>query len=216
MTNPKWSASWPLLLLAVLALPADAAPRRRPGRVVRVERPRHLDPDPIHLCMVASMEEGKLSCWGQEPVLGSTLSLVSPAGLHGTGIVRAVAPSTMMDTCRTSTAHDVTVDVSAPPGGMPAIYALQGVALGDGVRIMPELQIASLPLRDEERPFVVLDRDGDTVADFATTAGPCPPDAETTAVSPDGRHASPFCVDYWVDDGRGYARVGRDIIYQCP
>ncbi|HUS63684.1 MAG TPA: hypothetical protein VMZ28_04035, partial [Kofleriaceae bacterium] len=64
-----------LLVLALMAAPADAAPRRH-GRVVRIERPRHVESGPIHVCMMISVEESKLVCFGQEPAAGSTLDLV--------------------------------------------------------------------------------------------------------------------------------------------
>lgn len=166
--------------------------------------------------MVTGMEDGKLVCYGQEPLIGSTVRLVSATGLRGTAEVRAVAPSTMMDTCRTGTAHDVTVEMTSTlPGSSPAVYALQGVAMAEEARVLPDVQVTGLPRRDQERPFVVLDRDGDSAADLAITAGECPPDAETAPVAPDGRRVTAFCIDYWLDDGRGYARAARDIIYQC-
>jgi hypothetical protein len=204
-----------LALLPAAASPADAAPRRRPGRVVRIERPRHVDADPIHLCMVAGMEDGKLICYGQEPLLGSTLRLVSVGGVRGTGAVRSVAPSTMMETCHTGTAHDVVLEMTSTlPGASPAVYALQGVAMSNEARVMPDVQVTGLPLRGQERPFVVLDRDGDAAADMAITAGECPADAQLEPVAPE-RRVTAFCIDYWLDDGRGYARAARDIIYQC-
>ena len=204
------------LALAPLAAPADAAPRR-PGRVVRVERRRHVDPAPIHVCIVTSLPEGKLVCYGKEPAIGSTLSLVSESGPRGEAVVRSVAPSTMMDTCRTGSATDVTVEVTTSlPGDTPTPLGVQGITLEERARLLPQqTAVPNLPVADPGRVWQVLDRSGDGVGDMAIAGGDCRGEEALVTVSPDGRALTAFCLDYWLDDGQGYARAGRDIIYMC-
>ena len=205
-----------LLALAPAVAPADAAPRRRPGKVVRIERPRRVAVDPVHLCQVTSTEEGRMTCYGQEPAVGSTVRFLDETGVRGGGVVRAVGPSAVMDTCQTGTAHDVTVDLDGPSSGPRfSFFALQGVSLAEGARIMLGVTIPALPRRDQERLWAAVDRDGDTAPDMAITASECASEVDVQALSPDGRRVTAYCLDYWMDDGHGYARAGRDIIYQC-
>ncbi|HUS63787.1 MAG TPA: hypothetical protein VMZ28_04550, partial [Kofleriaceae bacterium] len=141
--------------------------------------------------------------------------LVSERGLLGSAVIRAVAPSATMDTCRTGTFHDVTLEVSALQGTNFAVWGLQGVQRIDNVHALPGVTvIPALPLRDPERLWAAFDRDGDTVADMAVTAGECPADQAPPNPSV-GRQVTAACIDYWFDDGHGYARAARDIAYQC-
>lgn len=207
-----------LVALALVAAPADAAPRHRHGRVVRIERPRRVEPDPVRLCMLTSPDEGKMMCYGQTPPLvGSALQMVSDSGVRGSGVVRDVGPSAF-DPCRLGSAHDVTVEASGglvSPAPTSYVVALQGVALGDDARLLPNPQIASPGRRDLEQVWIALDRDGDSAADWLTVVADCSGEVRSLPLSANGQRVTPYCIDYWLDDGSGWNRAGRDIFYQC-
>jgi hypothetical protein len=206
-----------LLLVVLAAAPADAAPRRRAGRVVRIERSRVIEPDPVRMCMVISLEEGKITCYGQTPPpAGARLALVSDGGLRGTATVRASSPSSY-DVCRLGSAHDVTVDLDGTPAqSSPAslIVAVQGVTLGDGARLLLTPQVAS-PGRRDDQVWTGVDRDGDTTPDMLTTVGECSAEIHPLPVPSGGQRVQPLCIDYWLDERGGWSRAGRDIFYQC-
>jgi hypothetical protein len=206
------------------AAPRAAArpPDHRRGRVVRVNRPRRLAPEPVRLCMVTPADakaEAKMVCYGATPPEpGSRFALIDDVGVRGVGTVRDSTRSGY-DACQLGSAHDVVLALDEPPlpGSPSGMYmvAVEGVAIEKGSRILRDAQVRAPSRRDNDQVWTVIDRDGDGTADLLGTAYECSAEIRDLPAPPAGQRIWPLCIDYWVRDAVDWARVGRDVFYQC-
>jgi hypothetical protein len=77
------------LLLALVAPPVDAGPRR--GKVVRVERPRTGARGTPRICQLKEGTSGM--CWGKAPVVGESAWVIDAQKLRGQIRISKVEPS---------------------------------------------------------------------------------------------------------------------------
>lgn len=208
------------MAVCALALPAEAAPRR-PGRVVRVERPRLAAPDPVHLCMVANPGESRMTCYGKAaPEPGSRFALIDESGLRGRVVVKEATRSSV-DACQLGTAHDVVIE--AEDGAMPTapsaasyyIVAVRGVQVNERGRLLRDLPLRPPSGRSTENVWTIIDRDGDGEADMLGTAFDCSSEVADLPAPRAGQRLDTVCIDYWSRDAADWTQVGRDIFFNC-
>lgn len=203
--------------LCALALPAEAAPRR-PGRVVRVERPRRAAPDPVHLCMVG---EGRMTCYGKKaPAAGQRFAVIDESGLRGRVVVKESTRSTV-DACQLGTAHDVVIEgeegalPGTPQSSSAYVVAVRGVEVGEHGRLLRDVPLRAPSGRSTENVWTVIDRDGDGEADLLGTAYDCSSEMQDLPPARAGQKLDTVCIDYWSRDAAEWTQVGRDIFFNC-
>lgn len=211
-----------MALCALASLSAEAAPRR-PGRVVRVERPRLAPPEPIHLCMVANPGESRMTCYGKAaPEPGSRFALIDESGVRGRVVVRESTRSSV-DACQLGTAHDVVIESVDPGqpttagGGSSSYYivAVRGVEIAERGRLLRDLPIRPPSGRASENVWTIIDRDGDGEADMLGTAFDCSAEVTDLPAARPGQRLDTVCIDYWSRDAAEWSQVGRDVFFNC-
>lgn len=208
------------LALALPGARGAPGPERRPGRVVRIERPRLRPATPIRFCIIMSPGEAEMVCYGRAPpAQGSRFAVVDDSGMRGHVIARESARAPGHDGCELGTAHAVTLEVVDAELGSSSYFwqvAVQGVAIEpDGRLLPPEPQVRSPSGRDGEQVWARLDRDGDGEADVLGTAHDCTGEVRDLPPAPSGQRVVPLCLDTWLRDQLEWTMVGRDVFLQC-
>ena len=198
-------------LVAAPIAPGDAAPKRRKGKVVRVERTRGGDQPMPHLCMNLQAN-GQAYCWGYKPRLGETLTVFDVNGRRGTLAIRGITPQ--LDACgnETSWVIDTTTtsgDLSQPDWQMVAMGDYPGTSRTHVVN-----NAQALPVPNGlagEMIWQALDDDGNDVPELIITYYACDPTGAPSQVYPSGAQ----CFGYLQGGDGGYRRVRTDIVKQC-
>ena len=210
------------VLVAAFLSWADAAPGpRRPGKVVRVERPRLRAAERIRVCPLTNPDGRRMTCFGGPPPEPDTrFALVDDVGLRGHGLAVQSQPSGQ-DYCKIGSAHEVELAYEEPQGldarpttGFPFTLAVEGVALAEGARVMMDQQLRPSG-REIEQVWMAVDRDGDGDADLAVTAFECSDQVRDLPVAPSGQRVSPYCLDYWLRDDVEWTKVERYVFFNC-
>jgi hypothetical protein len=204
----------------MLAWPADAAPRR-PGKVVRVERPRRHSAERIRVCPLTSPESQRMTCFGgPAPEPGTRFALVDEVGLRGHGVALRAQPYGQ-EQCKFGSAHEVELTYEEPHGldprpqsGFPFTLAVQGVSLEQGARLVMDQQLRPSG-REAEQVWMAVDRDGDGDADLAVTAFECSAEVRDLPIAPAGQRLSTYCIDYWMREVVEWSRVERYVFFNC-
>ena len=218
-----WLACW---VVAAVAWPADAGPARgtavrRPGKVVRVERPRVRAAERVRVCPLTNPDGRRMTCFGgTAPEPGTRFALVDDVGLRGHGLAVASQPSGQ-DYCKIGSAHEVELTYEEPHGldprptnAFPFTLAVQGVLLEDGARVMMDQQLRPSG-REVEQVWMAVDRDGDGDADLAVTAFECSAEVRDLPIAPSGQRVSPYCLDYWLRDEIEWTKAERYVFFNC-
>jgi hypothetical protein len=221
---PAWLAAAVLAAVALSAAPpspAGAEPRRRAGKIVRIDRPRMRAAERVRVCSLTNPEGRRMTCLGgSPPEPGTRFGLVDDLGLRGHGLaVRAQASG--QDYCKNGSAHEVELTYEEPRGleprpgpGSPFTLAVQGVPLDEGARLVLDQQLRPSG-REVEQVWMAVDRDGDGDADLAVTAFECSDQVRDLPLAASGQRVSPYCLDYWLRDGAQWSKVERYVFFNC-
>jgi hypothetical protein len=200
-------------VIAVIAPPVEAGPR--PGRIVRVERPRSGARGVPRICQL-NPGDNSASCFGLPPVVGEIANVVSNDGIVGSVRVTKVEEQSsgggLRASCtqglwRAETELTLNPDVNLPNGvpyGSWIIFdvTMQTTAkLGDAPAQLPSGQPG-------ESAAVTLDKDGEAPADFLVTWYPC------NNTNPAGS-AQTYCVDYWFATATQWSKTRQDLVTWC-
>jgi hypothetical protein len=205
-----------------MAWPAHAQrPARRPGKVVRVERPRLHGAERVRVCPLTSPEAQRMTCFGgPAPEAGTRFALVDEVGLRGHAVAVRSQPYGQ-EQCKFGSAHEVEVTYEEahgldprPPNGLPFTLAVQGVSLDAGARLVLDQQLRPSG-REVEQVWMALDRDGDGDADLAVTAFECSDQVRDLPIAPVGQRLSTYCIDYWMREVIEWVRVERYVFFNC-
>jgi hypothetical protein len=198
-------------LAASLASRPDADARPRPGKVVRVDRPRAAGRRAPRLCQLAPREL-RGQCFGKAPAVGEVAAVLDESGVLAH--VRVLSAQETRDPCGNVSLWEVAYErLRGDPGGRTSHLALAvfDLALGPRARVVPnpgELAAPGGPAWAQT--WSAIDLDGDAAADFALVGYTC--DA-SGAPRPGGRDA--FCAEYWFRDGGVWARQRVDVTPVC-
>jgi len=200
------------LLLAGLAVPAQAGPRRN-GKTVRVERRRLAAAVPVHLCILQSPGQDHLLCLGKlGPVAGDQISMISLSmGGSGTEAVQVVevvgSRPADEDTCHTGRLH--AVEFRSPAGGSGMMLGYTGLSLSASARYgEPPAPPPALLAGESMLPLTVVDAFGTGTALVATQRD-CHGQLGGAAADRTG------CIRYWRADGGDWTTVGEDLYAEC-
>lgn len=175
MSRPVWLVVSSAVLASVPC--ARAAPPGAHGRVIRVERPRTARLAP-RMCDVRSAAEG--ICLGAQPQRGEIVTLLDERGRVGEVRIIEVGPFAIgarapLDGC--ASLWSIKTDLLS---GDLATTDTQRIGVIDPgldprrARVIPRDQLPAAPSgRDDDKVMAALDRNGDAVADFLLTGGPC-------------------------------------------
>jgi hypothetical protein len=224
-----WPAGLCWLLAAAATWPAHAGPARgappaasrRPGKVVRIERPRVRAGERVRVCPLTNPDGRRMTCFGgPPPEPGTRFALVDEIGLRGHGVAVQSQPSGQ-DYCRIGSAHEVELAYEEPQGleprptsGFSITLAVQGLTMSDGARVLMDQQLRP-SRREVEQVWMAVDRDGDGDADLAVTAFECSEQIRDLPIARSGQRVSPYCLDYWVRDDVEWIKVERYVFFNC-
>jgi hypothetical protein len=198
--------------VALAALPgADADARPRPGKVVRVDRPRAVGRRAPRLCQLAPREL-RGQCFGRAPTVGEVASVLDESGVLAQ--VRVLSAQETRDPCGNVSLWEVVYErVRGDPAGRASHLALAvfDLALGPRARVVANPGDLAAPGGPAwAQTWSAIDVDGDGAADFALVGYPC--DARG-APQPGARDA--FCAEYWFRDAGVWARQRVDVTPVC-
>jgi hypothetical protein len=201
--------------LAVTAPPADAGPR--PGKIVRVERPRTGSRGVPRICQL-NPGDNSASCFGLPPVVGEIANVVGNEGIVGsvriTKVEEQAASSGLRASCtqglwRAETELTVNPDLNLPNGvpyGSWILLDVQMLASGKLADPPPQLPGG----QSGESAAVTVDKDGDSAADFLVTWYPC--NSSSAAVT---GSSQTYCVDYWHAAVSQWTKTRQDLVTWC-
>jgi hypothetical protein len=212
-------------LLCLAPAPGAPAPARRPGKrpgkVVRVERPRLIAQAAIRICPVPFPDRSKGTCYGGAPEIGDSATLFDFEGNYlGALRVLAVEPSDT-DSCQSGSIFDFTYELAAPaapapPSRIPYALGVFGMKIDPARSRLVTGDRSRLPVPEgagKAQPWMGLDQDGDDSVDMVVTAFECkdvtpPPGAGSKA-------AETYCLDYWQGKKGSFTQTRRDLLYTC-
>lgn len=224
---PRWLLG--LLIAGLLSdvLPAArslaAAEPRRPGKVVRVERPQLIKRSPIMICPMPYAEKQGGVCYGTAPAVGSSAVMFDfDQNYLGRFRVTSVTRG-QTDTCGSGSAFDFSYEYIHKVDGFDqrsVLFAIAAFGLEIDARkakIIPDGTHLPNPAGDRRmQPWMGMDRDGDGMPDLVVTAFECTELAPPPPSGITGLHKLTYCLDYWLDDDRGgFRRLRRDHVYAC-
>jgi hypothetical protein len=178
-----------------LVLAAAAEARPRPGKVVRVDRPRASSRGAPRLCQLAPREL-RGQCFGRAPAIGEIAAVLDESGVLAH--LRVVSAQESRDPCGNVSLWDVSYERLR---GDPA-------ARQSYLTLATELAAPGGPAWAQT--WSAIDLDGDRGADFALVGYTC--DA-SGAPQPGARDA--FCAEYWFRDGGAWSRQRVDVTPVC-
>jgi hypothetical protein len=209
-----------LAAAVVLAtVPADGW--ARPGRIVRVERPRTGSKGSLRVCQYNG--DVNVMCFGAPPRAGESGTLVTEAqsgaisGVRGTVKVKLVEPSNPGVGGTTSPCAaglwraELEPDGARVDGYTSNTWVVFDGALGAEARLVQPPQELPAKVPGETAP-VTIDRDGDNIADYLVTWY-----QSDTNVSGSTR----YTVDFWQgehrrhDDEVRWRRLRQDVVSWC-
>jgi hypothetical protein len=201
-----------MLAAVVAAAPiADSDGGPRPGKVVRVDRPRRTGRHPPRLCQLAPREL-RGQCFGRAPALGETASVIDDRGVVAQ--VRVVSAQETRDPCGNVSLWEVGYErVRGDPAARSSYMTLAvfDLVLGPRSRLLPDPGVLPAPGGPAwAQTWSAIDIDGDGGADFALVGYTCDRDGSAQA---GGREA--FCAEYWFADGGSWTRQRLDITPVC-
>jgi hypothetical protein len=208
-------------LVCLAPAPGTPAPAKRPGKVVRVERPRLVSRAAVRICPVPFPDRSKGTCYGGAPEIGDSAALFDFEGNYqGELRVLSVEPSDT-DSCQTGSIFDFTYELGtaaapAPPSRVPYALAVFGMQLDPAKARLVTSEKARLPVPEgagTAQPWMGLDQDGDDSVDMVVTAFECKDVAPPAGTG--SRRVEAFCLDYWLGKNGIFTRARRDLLYTC-
>ena len=186
-----------LLVGAVLALTASAAPR---GRVVRVERPRTCAPVTPVICFEIR-PDGGATCLGPQPKDGDIIVVLDETAVFAEVKVDSAtkAPGVNCDVVWKVNGTVLKGDVSSGKRSK-TMGLIDNCVDRQAARRLPEDKIVK-PTADT-RVEIGFDRDGDGQADMLVAQGTCP-------------GAGTECIEYWSRRSKGLERVWSTSLRAC-
>lgn len=208
-------------LICLAPAPGAPTPAKRPGKVVRVERPRLATRPAVRICPVPFPDRSKGTCYGGAPAIGDSAALFDFEGNYLGGLrVLSVEPSDT-DSCQTGSIFDFTYDLGAAaaaalPSRIPYALAVFGMEIDPARSRLITADRTKLPVPEgagKAQPWMGLDQDGDDSVDMVVTAFECkdvtpPPGAGSKA-------AETYCLDYWQGKKGSFTQTRRDLLYTC-
>jgi hypothetical protein len=205
----------PALAAALVSVAVPAAAKPRPGRIVRVERPRTGTKGALRMCQYNNHDTSAI-CFGLAPQAGEIGTVLRTRDSSGVAIlgrvrvkrVEATNPGQSgPSTCSTGMWRaelEVVQDLTTDPYGSWLVF---DAGLGPGAQLVdapPELP----GKHDNEQAAMTIDRDGDGTPEAMVTW--YPEDGDNAA------SASPrYLADYWEGGPARWHRVRQDRIAWC-
>ena len=174
-----------MLVGGLVPSPSNAHADRKPGRVVRVERPTNRRIVKPQACMFAQATPGPsatLTCVGKRTYRsGEAFTLLSEDGAHARLVVEGTSPSTV-DSCNLGYAFDVDVRVEdmilgANSQGFSQKMAVRGLeTIARVSKTIATSSVGPSPSgQSTDNVVLAIDRGGDGAADFLVVLSACRP-----------------------------------------
>jgi hypothetical protein len=201
----------PAVSVALLALMMAPGTEARPGRVVRVERPRALARTAPRLCQLAPREL-RGQCFGRPPAVGEPAAVIDDSGVVAQ--LRVATVRETRDPCGNVGLWDVSYElVRGDPASRPSylMLAVFDLPLGPRAHLLTTPSDVAVPGGPAwAQTWSALDLDGDSDADFALVGYTCDRDGTP---QPTARDA--FCAEYWLSDAGTWTRLRVDVTAVC-
>lgn len=202
---------------ALLIIPAWAQPRRK-GKVVRVERSRTKDRNPVRICPTPTGAGQSGTCYGTPPQRGERAYLFDYDENYLGTLTVETAQAKSGNKCHQGTVFEFTHQVQlarAGQGAVPFAVAVFGMELDtQKARVITNPPDSSAFQPEKANPWMGVDFDGDGNSEMVVTAYDCS-DEETPPAPSGGQSYESYCLDYWHRDGARWQKGHRDIFYTC-
>lgn len=202
------------LCAAVLggSLYAGEVTAERPGRVIRIERPRLAAQSPVRACIMIDPAAGSAVCYGEAPPAGTSFTVIDEEGVRGRATSGLAEPSEQ-DLCGFGTPTEVELlfDGTVAPArtGFSLTMAVAGLELAEEGRLVRDPDVGV------ENVWLSFDRNGSGLVDFLVTARECTDEVGDLPNAPGGKRTSAYCIDYLLRDGLEWTKRGGDVFYSC-
>jgi hypothetical protein len=202
--------------VVVMLASGIAVAAARPGKVVKVERTRSVEREPIALC---SWQGGGLTCFGSDVEIGDELRVVDESGNFQRVEVTRIEPNQMACSGDVIDAEVRVIEKrSAGTGSLRRGSAFGGLDLVPGRSKLIDASSVRPPAGAKGPPRVAVDIDGDGSPEVVITARDCPETRRKTPGLVGRRNVQSICIGTWRRANRRgrWHHVSDSALHLCP